>query len=245
MTVGKLKIGELSRQTGVTIRTLRYYEEIGLLKPAERMDSGYRLYGPEEIELLQHILSLKQLGLSLEEIQTSLNDPGFSPDEMIRRQLKQLKEKIAIQKQLCHQLEMLAGFIQRSEKISIEELIKTIRIMKKQHKYFTSDQREFIHERFNKVGKERIHEVEQEWTILIADVRAEMEKGTDPSDDAIKPLLKRWQELLREFTGGNPGIQKSLNTMYQNEDPGNISHGTFDREVMDYVMKAMHAGKNE
>lgn len=245
MTEGKIKIGELARQTGLTVRALRYYEEVGLLVPSERMESGYRLYGTEEIKKLHRILSLRQLGLSLNEIRSCLEDPDFSLDQMIHNQLKQLEEEMELQKRLHHQLEMLADYIQRSEKISVDELIKTIRIMKTQHKYFTPEQQEFIHERFKKVGKERIHEVEQEWAKLFAEVRAEMEKGTDPSDEVLKPLITRWQDLLKEFTGGNPGIQKSLNTMYKNEDPENISHGTFDREVMDYVVKAMNAGKGK
>lgn len=245
MTKGKIKIGELARQTGLTVRTLRYYEEAGLLIPSERMESGYRLYGDEEIEKLHQILSLKQLGLSLAEIRTCLKDPGFSLERMIHNQLKQLENEIEIQKQMYHQLEMLADYIQRSEKISVDELVKTIRIMKTQHKYFTPDQRKFIHERFKKVGKQRIHEVEQEWNKLIAEVHAEMDKGTDPSDDVLKPLIKRWQDLLKEFTGGDPGIQQSLNTMYKNEDPKTISHGTFDREVMDYVVKAMNTEKEK
>ncbi len=245
MAIGKFKIGELSRQTGVTIRTLRYYEEIGLLKPSERMDSGYRLYGLEEIEQLQHIMSLKQLGLSLDEIHTCLNDPEFSPEDMIRRQLKQLKEEIAVQKQLYRQLEILADFIQRSEKISIDELIKTIQIMKTYEKYYASEQMDYLEKRREEIGDDRIHAVEQEWAKLIGEVRTEIEKGTDPFDDTVQALAQRWQALLREFTGGDPGIQQSLNTMFKNEDTEEASQGAFDREVMDYIIKAMKAGKDK
>ena len=243
MTAGKMKIGELARQTGLTIRALRYYEEVGLLVPSGRMESGYRLYGPEEIEQLHRILSLKQLGLSLDEIRTCLEDPGFSPGEMIRKQLRQLEEEMAMQKQLRRQLEMLAEYIQRSEKISVDDLIKTIRIMKTQHEYFTPDQLEFLDKRRDEIGDDRIHEVEQEWTELIDEVRTEMEKGTDPSDHVAQKLAQRWQSLLKEFTGGNPWIQKSLNMMYQKEDPEEFSHGAFDRTVMDYIVKAVKIGE--
>ncbi len=195
MTAGKMKIGELTRQTGLTIRSLRYYEEVGLLVPSDRMESGHRLYGPEEIEQLHRILSLKQLGLSLDEIRTSLDDPDFSPGELIRKQLRQLEKEVKLKEQLHDQLEMLGEYIQRSERISVDELIKTIQIMKTHEKYFTPGQREFIHERFKKVGKDRIRVVEQEWTELIAEVRAEMEKGTDPSDDTVQRLAQRWQSL--------------------------------------------------
>lgn len=61
----KYKIGDVARKTGITIRTLRYYNEIGLLDPAKRSRSGYRLYSVEELKRLQKILSLQQLGFSL------------------------------------------------------------------------------------------------------------------------------------------------------------------------------------
>ena len=62
------KVGELASLTGLTVRTLHHYDEINLLKPCEYTDSGHRLYGEEDIIRLQQILSLRQLGFSLEEI---------------------------------------------------------------------------------------------------------------------------------------------------------------------------------
>ena len=63
-----LEIGELSRQTGVAIKTIRYYEEIGLLAPASRGENRYRLYDPKDIERPCFIRSARALGFSLEEI---------------------------------------------------------------------------------------------------------------------------------------------------------------------------------
>src|SRR5215204_4978289 len=66
-----LQIGELAEQTGLTQRTLRYYEEIGLLDPPSRMAGGFRLYSPQDLARIQQIVRLKQLlGFSLAEIKT-------------------------------------------------------------------------------------------------------------------------------------------------------------------------------
>jgi len=65
-------IGELSKNTKISIRTLRYYDEIGLLKPAKVADSGYRYYSNEEIRVLQHITALKELGFTLASIKEML-----------------------------------------------------------------------------------------------------------------------------------------------------------------------------
>ncbi|WP_245850908.1 MerR family transcriptional regulator [Paenibacillus herberti] len=66
------RIGELAKQTNLSIRTLRYYDEIGLLKPAKVAESGYRYYSNEEIRRLQHITALKELGFTLSAIKGML-----------------------------------------------------------------------------------------------------------------------------------------------------------------------------
>jgi DNA-binding transcriptional MerR regulator len=64
----RLKIGELARQTGLSIKTIHYYESRGLLEKPPRTEGGYRLYGPEEVARLQFVQRAKLLGLTLEEI---------------------------------------------------------------------------------------------------------------------------------------------------------------------------------
>jgi DNA-binding transcriptional MerR regulator len=66
---GYLQIGEAASRTGLTQRTLRYYEELGLLKPASRMEGGFRLYSPDDMERIEYIKNLRDvLGFSLAEI---------------------------------------------------------------------------------------------------------------------------------------------------------------------------------
>nr|MBX2819365.1 MerR family transcriptional regulator [Rhodothermaceae bacterium] len=73
-----LKVGALAKKTGLTVRTLHYYEEIGLLFPAGRSEKGYRLYGMVEVQRLQSILSLQQLGFALEDIRQVLDHEEYS-----------------------------------------------------------------------------------------------------------------------------------------------------------------------
>jgi MerR family transcriptional regulator, thiopeptide resistance regulator len=81
------KVGELARRTGITVRTLHHYDEIGLLTPSEHSSAGYRLYGEREVVRLQQILSLRQLGLSLEEIRACLARPEFTPLHVVELHL--------------------------------------------------------------------------------------------------------------------------------------------------------------
>ncbi|MDA9525473.1 MerR family transcriptional regulator [Bradyrhizobium sp. CCBAU 11434] len=88
-----MKIGELSRRTGVSVRMLRYYEGEGLLAP-QRTNAGYRDYGPEAEETVRRIKMLGSAGMKLETIQQLLpcvrnNDPAFTPCNELRRILAQ------------------------------------------------------------------------------------------------------------------------------------------------------------
>ena len=84
MRFNALTVGELAQQTGLTIRTLHYYDEIGLLKPSLRTDAGYRVYTPSDLSRLQQVLLLRQLGFSLAEVRRCLDHSDFSPLEVIR-----------------------------------------------------------------------------------------------------------------------------------------------------------------
>ncbi|MDO5678164.1 MAG: MerR family transcriptional regulator [Propionibacteriaceae bacterium] len=90
-----LRIGEVSRLTGLTHRTLRHYDELGLLVPSGRSYSDYRLYAPEDMERLKAIQQLKSLGLSLDEIRQVLDEPGTDASEMIARHIDAVEERIA------------------------------------------------------------------------------------------------------------------------------------------------------
>ena len=95
-----LKVGELARRTGLTVRTLHHYDEIGLLQPSLHTEAGHRLYTAADVARLQQVLSLRQLGFGLEEIRACLDRPGFSPLEVIRQHVARLREQIECQREL-------------------------------------------------------------------------------------------------------------------------------------------------
>ena len=86
-------IKEVSKITGVSIRTLRYYDEIGLLKPAKLTDSGYRLYDGKSLQKLQEILFFKELELPLSEIKKIMEDPSYDREQALLAQKSLLEKK--------------------------------------------------------------------------------------------------------------------------------------------------------
>ncbi len=132
-----LKVGELARRTGLTIRTLHHYDEIGLLKPSLRTESGHRLYSVADIARLQQVLSLRQLGFSLEEVRHCLDRPGFSPLEVIHLHVARLREQIELQRKLCERLEALAEHFRPAGAVSADAFLQTIEVMTMIEKWFT------------------------------------------------------------------------------------------------------------
>jgi len=83
----------LSKMSGVSARTLRYYDEIGLLKPARAGSSGYRIYGQAEVNVLQQILFYRELDFSLDDISRLLAAPGFDREKAFKEHLTELLNK--------------------------------------------------------------------------------------------------------------------------------------------------------
>src|SRR5262245_52888790 len=185
-----LKVGELARRTGLTVRTLHHYDEIGLLRPSLHTEAGYRLYTGRDIARLQQVISLRQLGLSLEEIRDCLDRPGFSPLEVIELHLARLREQIESQRRLCARLEAIADRLRTAGEVSADEFLRTIEEMTMIETYFTPEQFQSIRQRREELGEEYMRQQEAKWAELIALIRAEMDRGTDPGDANVQALVQ-------------------------------------------------------
>ena len=239
------KVGELAKRTGLTVRTLHHYDAVGLLSPAGRTRAGYRLYTEAEVQRLQQIVSMRELGLSLEEIGDTLDAGETSPLEVVERHLRLLDERIEAQRRLRARLQRVLAAIRSAGTVSAEELLQTIEEITMFEKYYTPEQLAQLERRREDVGPERIEQVQAEWPELIAQVRAEMERGTDPVDPRMQELARRWQGLVDEFTGGDPDIARSLGNLYREEgEQLQASHGSAvpDPALFDYIGRAMRSG---
>ena len=121
------KVGELATQTGVSVRTLHYYDEIGLLAPSQRTGSGHRLYGADDVVRLQQIKSCRQLGFSLAEIRDLLSRPDYAPQQVIQLHIERLEEQIQAQRRLCSRLAAIAKRLRAAEQVSVDEFVTTIK----------------------------------------------------------------------------------------------------------------------
>lgn len=181
-------IAKLAKLSGVTTRTLRYYDQIGLLCPI-RVSNGYRIYGQREVDLLQQILFYRELGVELKEIAVMIKNPEFDREQALKSHLSELLQR-------KEQLEMLIGTVTKT--ISA---LKGETVMSDEEK-FEGLKEKMLAENEAKYGKE-IREKYGEDTINAANAKV---KGmTKEKLQEAEELRKRMEAALAEaFAQGDP-----------------------------------------
>lgn len=235
-----MKVGELAKRTGLSVRALHYYDEIGLLQPSKLTDSGHRLYGPAELVRLQQIKSLRQLGFSLDEIRACLDTPQFSPQRVLELHVKRLREQIDQQERLVALLETLSASFAAGSVASADDFVGAIEGITMVDRIFSVEEFEELKARGERLGRDHIRAVEAEWPTLIARVRAEMLAGTEPANERLRPLALRWRELVREFTGGNPNVERKVRAAFV-EEPKLMQRAGLDPQLFAYINAAIRA----
>jgi len=230
-------VGELARATGVTVRALHHYDEIGLLAPSARTAAGHRRYSDEDLRRLYRIVALRGLGLTLPDIAGVLardRDLRTAVDEHVHG----VDAQIAALARVRTRLVGIRDALDRGG-ASTEQIIDVIEEMRMAEQYYTPEQLEQLEQRRRELGEDAIAAAEREWPELIAAVEAQRAQGTDPGDLRVQELAARWRELVEQFTGGDPGIARSLRSYY--DDRPN-AHG-MSPELMAYVRLAWEAGE--
>jgi DNA-binding transcriptional MerR regulator len=180
------KLGQLA---GVSTRTLRYYDEIGILKPARINSSGYRIYGQEEVDRLQQILFYKELGVGLEQIKDILCDPAFDASAALQTHYNELLDR-------KKQLERLIANVEKTIAAQKGEVI-----MSDQEK-FEGFKKQMIEENEKKYGKE----VREKYgDITVEKSNSIVKNMTKEQHEAITRLGEEVNETLRlAMQAGDP-----------------------------------------
>jgi MerR family transcriptional regulator, thiopeptide resistance regulator len=236
-----LRIGAVAKATGLTVRTLHHYDAIGLLRPTERSEAGYRLYDEADLRRLYRIIAMRGMGFPLETIGRALDHQGEDPRPAVRDHLRQVEEQLRLAAQLQAKLTGVLEVLDRSDEPSGDLFMEIIEVMTKMERYYTPEQLEGIEQRRLALGEDGMAKAQRDWAELIAAVEAERVAGTDPADPRLEPLVDRWNALIEAFTGGDPGTRASLQRMYEENDPQEVSRGAMNAETMAYAQRALQA----
>mgnify|MGYP005854472965 FL=1 len=115
-------VKEISDLTGISVRTLHYYDEIGLLKPTEKSDAGYRLYDDKALETLQQILFFREFDISLKEIKAVMDNPVLERNQLLQMQRKML---VAKKERMEHLIASIDDILKGENKMDFTIFTKT------------------------------------------------------------------------------------------------------------------------
>ena len=231
-----MKVGELAKRSGLTIRTLHHYDSIGLLSPSARTDAGYRLYQRQDIARLHQIQALRRFGMALADIGTFLANPGaslpFLVDQQIAALTRQINQAGVLRDQLTRLQRQLAG----NEEPALSDWLNTLELMTMHDKYFSNEQLERLP--FFNGGAECI----AEWDALVARMHALRDAGTPPDAPQVQQAARTWMAMLERDTGGDAEQLMRVNAMQDNE-PALRQTNRITPELGDYVKQALAASR--
>jgi DNA-binding transcriptional MerR regulator len=122
--MSELTVGSVARLAGVTVRTLHHYDDIGLVVPAGRTESGYRTYGSGEVERLQEVLFFRELGFSLEKIREIVGRPGYSRSTALKQQREMLEARAEHLSRMIDAVDHAIAAEQIGETMSNEDMLE-------------------------------------------------------------------------------------------------------------------------
>jgi len=230
-TSTQLKVGELARATGLTVRTLHHYDEIGLLAPSGRSESGYRLYSQSDVARLHGIQALRQMGLPLAEIAALLEGRGAGPQAIIEQQLHALDQEIAQATELRARLGLIREMFAKGSQPDLDAWLQVLQEMATYGKYFNPQELKAIFDGFAPL--------KNDWAQLTADVQAVMQRGLAADAPEVQSLARRWMSLMLAWMDGDFDMMDRFGLMYEREPHGPISKDAPPEDVIVFIRKAI------
>ncbi|MGE1164134.1 MerR family transcriptional regulator [Peribacillus simplex] len=209
-----MKVKELAGLVGISVRTLHYYDEIGLLSPEETTDSGYRLYSDENLEMLQQILFFRELDMPLKEIKQMISSTSFDKQEALRQHQKMLLEK-------RNQLDKLINTVDKSIKHMKGEIQMTD---KEKFEGFDFSQNPYEEEARERWGDKAVDEskakvagMSKDAQKIVSDIYIKLAsiRTASPESEEAQKAIKAWYDCLNNNFGTySPEAFKGLGQMY-------------------------------
>ena len=227
-----MTVNEVSKLTGVSIRTLQYYDTIGLLKPSAYTESGYRLYDDSALERLQQILLFKELEFPLKEIKTIVDAPGFDRSKALEQQIELLTMK-------KEHLENLIDFARGIKWLGVKNMDFTVFDTKKMDEYAkrakeqwgkTAEYKEFEEKSKGWTDKDQQNMANDFMQIF---VEFGQMMSLEPSDEKVQLQVKNLQDYITEHFYPNP----LTNAFIPNKlEKCAVNYRFFGEDVVYYIM---------
>ena len=226
-----LKVGDLARRTGLTVRTLHHYDEIGLLKPSGRSEAGYRLYSQADVQRLHGIQSMRQMGLPLSDIASLLEGDGVAPERILGQQIRALDQQIAQATELRGRLTMLRDGLMVGAQPDMGNWLDALALMTTYGKYFSAAELKHIFSNWSRI--------EADWHVVKDLVHSAMARQLPPDSAEVQALAYRWMALMLHWMGGDLDLLDRWGHMFRTEP---TTHGRYHAppgDMIEYVEAAI------
>jgi MerR family transcriptional regulator, thiopeptide resistance regulator len=195
-------VKQLSNLAGVSIRTLHYYDQVGLLKPESYGENGYRYYGNQAVYQLQQILFFKELDFSLEEIQQIVNKPDFDLLTTLQIHKEALQNRVSRLENLIQTVNHTILNLKGKQTMKAKEIFSGFS-EEKQKKYEAEIRQRYGDKAFegvtdwNSYTPEKKAVIKAESEAIYQDIQTSMSRGSDSPD--VQQAIARWHQHLRYF----------------------------------------------
>ena len=200
-----LKIGELAKRTGLSVRALHHYDAIGLLSPSRRTSGGARLYGKEDLVRLHRIEALKQFACSLPDIQAALDGPD-GPLETLRRQIGALQAQALRAQRLGQHLQRLVDMMTAGGEAAASDWLNILELMNMYQKHLNHEELDALLQ----PSQDSLPQTDPRWVDLTRDVRQAMQQGLSTDHPGAHELAWRWVNLVIQMTRNDPALAGKL-----------------------------------
>jgi DNA-binding transcriptional MerR regulator len=216
-----MKIKEVADLTGISVRTLHYYDEIGLLQPEQTTSAGYRIYKEDNLDPLQQILLFREMGLPLSKIKEILRDPAYNRTEVLQMHRQYLLEK-------RNRIDQMIDTVERTIRYTRGEMTMT---NKEKFQGFDFSHNPHEAEARKRWGDQIVDEANRKISMLGTDERQVLSgqynsifhklaaiRHLDPASDEAQAGIGEWYDLLNAMGSYSPEAFRGLGQMYVDDE---------------------------
>jgi MerR family transcriptional regulator, thiopeptide resistance regulator len=220
MAMTDLSVKQLAKLAGVSVRTLHYYDQIGLLRPGRRSGNGYRRYSQAAVLRLQQILFYKELGLSLEDIGAALERPDFNLLSALQAHRAALQQRVGRLQRLIDTVDLTIAHLRGDSPMMNDDLFAG----------FSQAQQEAYEQEAYEMWGETVRQTSQRWKAYSAEDRARILNEAaaiyrdfaahldhPPASPAVQAVAGRWHQNLRNFFEPTTDVLRGLGQTYSSQ----------------------------
>lgn len=235
--------GEIAKLLQITKRTLRFYDQIGLLTPSSLSEGGHRIYTEEEIEKLYKIRLLKALGLNLKQVKLIFEESTLEWEDLLQQQLEEIENQMKTYKLMQEIILVVQRSIKLEGRMEWDHLFRYLHLLYETKpdarqvglvNLFSEEELDFLDKHLPRIQNDDPRT--QEFIELFAEIKAD--ENRDPCSEKAKEWAKRFLQASDRIFAGREELREKL-WRIQKEAPELIMQYPVDNQILDFIEEAI------